>query len=149
MKTTLYSPASSKPGVQRNTVVSASKLAPFGNVEAAYVTVGCLPSAPGEYPLYHEWGHHVDRTWSGDNQEVVFSFRWFSHFYTLFALPSRIAYANLAFPVDSNDFGPIESEAEAANAVLLWWQATSELFADLFEDWMRGEKKVSWNHCDW
>jgi len=103
---------------------------------------------PGEYTLYHEWGHHVDRTWSGDNQEVVFSFRWLSRFYTLSVLPPRIAYANRAFPVDSDDFRPIESDVDAGNAVVLWWHASSELFADLFEDWMRGEKKVGWDHCE-
>ncbi len=89
--------------------------------------------APGEYTLYHEWGHHVDRTWSEDNQEVLFSFRWFSRFYTLCVLPSRIAYANRAFPVDSDEFQPIESDVDAANAVVLWWHASSELFADLFQ----------------
>ena len=39
--------------------------------------------APGECTLYHEWGHHVDRTWSADTDEVSFSFRWFSRFYEL------------------------------------------------------------------
>jgi hypothetical protein len=39
--------------------------------------------APGENTLYHEWGHHIDRTWSGDNQAPRFSFRWFSRYYQL------------------------------------------------------------------
>ena len=56
--------------------------------------------APGEYTLYHEWGHHVDRTWSGDNEEVFFSFRWFSRFYELGVRPSPIARADQAFPAD-------------------------------------------------
>ena len=79
---------------------------------------------PGEYTLYHEWGHHVDRTWSGDDQEVTFSFRWFSRFYEL------------------------DPDVHATNAVVVWWHASSELFADLFEDWMRGEKKVGWDQCE-
>ena len=83
--------------------------------------------APGEYTLYHEWGHHVDRSWSGDDQEVTFSFRWLSRFYELCIL---------------------EPDVHAANAVVVWWHASSELFADLFEDWMRGEKKVSWDQCE-
>ncbi len=27
--------------------------------------------APGEVTLYHEWGHHVDRTWSRSDQEAA------------------------------------------------------------------------------
>jgi hypothetical protein len=82
---------------------------------------------PGEYTLYHEWGHHVDRTWSRDDREVIFSFRWLSRFYAL---------------------SIVERDVHATDAVVLWWQASSELFADLFEDWMRGEKKVAWNQCE-
>ena len=105
--------------------------------------------APGEYTLYHEWGHYVDRSWSGDDQEVTFSFRWFSRFYQLGIQSSRIAHADQGFLLDSDDLRPIESwDVHAANAVLLWWHASSELFADLFEDWMRGEKKVSWDHSE-
>ena len=104
--------------------------------------------APGEYTLYHEWGHHVDRTWSGDNQEVFFSFRWLSRFYQLCARPSRITHANHGFPVDCDDIRPIESDVHAANAVVVWWHASSELFADLFEDWMRAEKRVGWDQCE-
>lgn len=73
----------------------------------------------------------------------MFSFRWFSRFYTLVILPSRIAYANRAFPVDDDNFRPIESDAEATDAVVLWWHASSELFADLFEDWMRGKTRLA------
>jgi hypothetical protein len=47
--------------------------------------------APGEYTLYHEWGHHVDRTWSADTDEVSFSFRWFSRFYELGVRASPVA----------------------------------------------------------
>jgi hypothetical protein len=103
--------------------------------------------APGEYTLYHEWGHHVDRSWSRNNQEVVFSFRWISRFYKLGVQPSRIAHADHGLPADDGDIRPIESDVDATNAVLLWWHASSELFANLFEDWMRAEKKVGWDQC--
>jgi hypothetical protein len=83
--------------------------------------------APGEYTLYHEWGHHVDRTWSGDSQEILFSFRWLSRFYRLGVRPSIVAHDELR---------PIESDAYASDAVVVWWHASSELFADLFEDWI-------------
>jgi hypothetical protein len=104
--------------------------------------------APGEYTLYHEWGHHVDRTWSGDNQEVLFSFRWLSRFYQISALSTRNPHAAYSFPVDDLELRPIDSDAHAADAVVLWWHASSELFANLFEDWMRGEKRVHWDHCE-
>ena len=104
--------------------------------------------APGEYTLYHEWGHHVDHSWSRNNQEVVFSFRWLSRFYKLGVWPSRIAHADHGLPADDGDIRPIESDADANNAVLLWWHASSELFANLFEDWMREEKKVGWDQCE-
>jgi hypothetical protein len=103
---------------------------------------------PGEYTLYHEWGHHVDRTWSGDNQETSFSFRWLSRFYKLCVPPSHIAHADHHFPVDYDNVRPIESHVHAANAVVVWWHTSSELFADLFEDWMRAEKKVAWDQCE-
>lgn len=104
--------------------------------------------APGEYTLYHEWGHHVDRTWSGDDQEISFSFRWLSRFYRLCVRPSGSARANHGFPVEHDELRPIESKVDASKAVVVWWQASSELFADLFEDWMRGEKKVAWDQCE-
>ena len=105
--------------------------------------------APGEYTLYHEWGHHVDRSWSGDSKEVTFSYRWFSHFYKLGVRPSHIAHADHIFPLHYGDVRPIESaDVDAVNAVVPWWHASSELFADLFEDWMRAEKKNAWDHCE-
>jgi hypothetical protein len=102
--------------------------------------------APGEYTLYHEWGHHVDRTWSGDEREILFSFRWLSRFYELSVRPLRIADHGLL--VDYNEMRPIESDTDATDAVMVWWQASSELFADLFEDWMRAENKVRWDQCE-
>jgi hypothetical protein len=50
--------------------------------------------------------------------------------------------------VDYDDIQPIKSDVHAANAVVVWWHVSSELFADLFEDWMRAEKKVSWDQCE-
>jgi hypothetical protein len=105
--------------------------------------------APGEYTLYHEWGHHVDRTWSGNNQEISFSFGWLSRFYRLGVRPSNVAHAAHGSSVDHDEeVRPIESDAHASEAVVAWWHVSSELFADLFEDWMRGEKKVGWDHCE-
>jgi hypothetical protein len=98
--------------------------------------------APGESTLYHEWGHHVDRTWSGDDQDIGFSFRWFSRFYQVGERASR------GFPKDNADARRFESNADAASAVLVWWHASSELFANLFEDWMRGDKMIGWDECE-
>ena len=105
--------------------------------------------APGEYTLYHEWGHHVDRTWSGDDRAVSFSFRWFSRFYQLGIRPLRIAHTDRGVPVEYGDVRPIESaDVDSVSAVVPWWHVSSELFADLFEDWMRGDKKNGWDHCE-
>lgn len=105
--------------------------------------------APGEFTLYHEWGHHVDRAWSGENQDAGFSFRWFSRFYQLLWVPaSRDGHAGCGLPTDDLEARPIKSGLDAANAVVVWWHASSELFANLFEDWMRGEKKVRWDECE-
>ena len=104
--------------------------------------------APGEYTLYHEWGHHVDRTWSRDNQQILFSFRWLSRFYRLGVRPSDVDHADRGTPVNHDELHTIESDLHVSDAVVVWWHVSSELFADLFEDWMRGKKKVSWDHCE-
>jgi hypothetical protein len=104
--------------------------------------------APGEYTLYHEWGHHLDRTWSGDNEEILFSFRWLSRFYKLCVRPSRIARNDHGFQVEYGEPRPIESDVDGSGAVVAWWQMSSELFADLFEDWMREDKRIAWDHCE-
>ena len=105
--------------------------------------------APGEYTLYHEWGHHVDRCWSGVDQQITFSFRWFSQFYQLGVRPPVICIENGGPRLNYGDVRPIESsDVHAADALVFWWHASSELFADLFEDWMRCEKKISWDHCE-
>jgi hypothetical protein len=46
------------------------------------------------------------------------------------------------------DSRPIGSHADAGDAVLVWRLASSELFANLFEDWMRGDKMVGWDECE-
>jgi hypothetical protein len=104
--------------------------------------------APGEYTLYHEWGHHVDRTWSADTDEVCFSFRWFSRFYELGVRASPVVTADYHFHADREHVRPIECDTDAADAAVVWWHASSELFANLFEDWMRGEKRVTWDQCE-
>jgi hypothetical protein len=103
--------------------------------------------APGEFTLYHEWGHHVDRVWSQDSHDVRFSFRWFSRFYQLGTRTPRFAQAGQNHSADCIDMGSSESGRDAAVTVA-WWHLSSELFADLFEDWMRGKKKVGWDHCE-
>ena len=87
--------------------------------------------APGPVILFHEWGHHVDRVWSGDDHAVCFSHRWLSSFYDL-----RVRGE------------PMRTGTEAADAMVTWRGFSFELFASLFEDWMRREKGVSWDECD-
>ena len=103
---------------------------------------------PGENTLYHEWGHHIDRTWSGDNQAPRFSFRWFSRYYQLCVPAPRVAHAIHGFAENNVGLQPIDSDLDAASAVAVWWHASSELFANIFEDWMRGQKKVRWDECE-
>jgi hypothetical protein len=62
--------------------------------------------------------------------------------------PLRSAHADRGFPVDEGDLRPIETNAHARSALVMWWHVSSELFADLFEDWMRGENKVGWDQCE-
>ena len=96
---------------------------------------------PGELSLYHEWGHHVDHVWSHGDQEVLFSFRWLSRFYELGVASCRPRPAGAALQ-------PIVTMGDACDAVRLWWKVSSELFAELFEQWMRGTKKVAWDIAD-
>ena len=101
--------------------------------------------APGKGTLFHEWGHHVDRVWSRGDRAVLFSFRWLSQFYELSV---RHPPADLLTELRHWPVGPIGSPANAATAATVWWRAASELFADLFEDWMRGKGRVSWDCCE-
>lgn len=91
--------------------------------------------APGEATLYHEWGHHVDRCWGDD--PFTFSCGWFSQFYR----PGFRTGRGL----------PLREPGRWLEALILglaWRLASSELFADLFEDWMRGDKRVAWDCCE-
>ena len=97
--------------------------------------------APGATTLFHEWGHHVDLTWSGSDHTVTFSTRWFSHFYEI-----RLSDALRKF-LERNDFSN-DSDLSTPEIIGEWHSLTSELFADLFEDWMRDDKKVGWDCCD-
>ena len=93
--------------------------------------------APGPTTLHHEWGHHVDFCWSGHDEAMLFSTRWFSHFYTL---PDAMTFAS-----ESN--GLDDPKTEAAVMLASEWHAIMvELFANLFDDWMRGYQTVEW--CD-
>lgn len=98
--------------------------------------------APGESTLYHEWGHHVDQTWSRDALDLGFSFRWFSHFHQLNAQPTG------DFCTTTDDRCHTQSLLDASNAVGLWLHASRELFANLFEDWMRGDRKIPFDRCE-
>jgi len=92
--------------------------------------------APGPKVLFHEWGHRVDRRWTPEHQGVNFSFLWFSHFYRVSAAPFE-------------DFAwlPDPEEDHATKLLPHWALTASELWADLFEDWMRGDKRVAWDNC--
>jgi hypothetical protein len=97
--------------------------------------------APGECTLYHEWGHHVDRVGSRDDQDVLFSFRWFSWFYAIEARPLA-GLPGERFPIRFSEARLRPLEPDWPRVLPLWWQAASELFAELFEDWMRGGGKL-------
>ena len=113
----------------------------------------CVVVVPGAMTLYHEWGHYVDRRWSQPDQEIRFSFRWFSAFYAFYRIRPRVLQpwpchlVHLAKPATAAP----TPELDAADAALTWYRVSSELFANLFEDWMRGKVRVSWDHChpDW
>ena len=69
---------------------------------------------PGATTLFHEWGHHVDLTWSGEDDILTFSTKWFSHFF-------EIEMTNLL------------SKQDAEALVIQWHPFASELFANLFD----------------
>jgi len=100
--------------------------------------------APGATTLFHEWGHHVDHLWSGHDNIVHFSVRWFSHFYEV----RRRALAGRASRRQMQPGRTIKTEADAVDVVVEWRRFASELFAMLFEDWMRGAKRFSVDSCD-
>jgi hypothetical protein len=105
--------------------------------------------APGECTLYHEWGHHVDRVGSGDDQDVLFSFRWFSRFYAIEARPlAGLPLERFGDAVRFPAMAVRAVEPDWPRALPLWWHAASELFAELFEDWMRGGGKLPLDPSD-
>lgn len=103
---------------------------------------------PGEATLYHEWGHHVDYVWSGDDQDVEFSYRWFSRYYHVGLLDAHVCHAGRHSHADKGTLRSAESVIDVAKVLVAWNSASSELFASLFEDWMRGDKRVGWDECD-
>ena len=104
----------------------------IGSLEPPFIVT------PGPDTLYHEWGHHVDRVWSRDDHVVLFSFRWFSWYYAVAARPAaellREWFGDTMRFTEAPS-GP--SELDGARALPAWYLASSELFADLFEDWMQ------------
>ncbi|MDP8257102.1 MAG: hypothetical protein P9M14_15250 [Candidatus Alcyoniella australis] len=94
--------------------------------------------APGEKTLLHEWGHHVDFCWSGNYHLAIFSVRWFSQFY-------HVSNLGVLLTADRLDRPAAEHEALIANG---WFHLATELFADLFEDWMQDKPDAGWGHCD-
>lgn len=62
---------------------------------------------------------------------MTFSLRWLSAFYELLHRGQVI-----------------RTKSDAADALVAWRSFSSELFASLFEDWMRGDKRVAWDECD-
>lgn len=93
--------------------------------------------APGVSTLFHEWGHHIDRVWSRESQAIDFSFRWFSWFYQLAIYDS----------LSQKTSRLVSTDADAAQAILAWNYASSELFANLFANWMLGENSDAENEC--
>jgi hypothetical protein len=102
--------------------------------------------APGAATLFHEWGHHLDHLWSGDDHTVHFSVRWFSRFYEVArclpagwpragAEPDRTPAADLTL-------------MGVTDLVLEWRSFAAELFASLFEDWMRGDQRFAVDLCE-
>lgn len=83
--------------------------------------------------LCHEWGHHVDFSWSRDAYPMLFSTSWFSHFY-------EIELSKKGNEL-SNDANP-----NLADYAVEWHLVTSELFAHLFEDWIRDSELAA--SCD-
>ncbi len=93
--------------------------------------------APGPTTLQHEWGHHVDFCWSGNDEAMLFSTRWFSHFYVI---PTASAFVSANHGLDDP---MIEDAVVLANE---WYAIMVELFAELFDDWMRGSVTV--DYCE-
>ena len=92
---------------------------------------------PGAGTLLHEWGHHVDFCWSGTDYLTTFSVRWFSQFYGV---------SNLGVLATADRLDRPASE-HAALIAAGWFYLATEIFADLFEDWMRDKTEQGWDDC--
>ena len=93
----------------------------------------------GASDLCHEWGHHVDLCWSHGEYKATFSTRWFSHFY---------AIRDASVFINEKHKGDSETEAAAAILANEWHLIASELFANLFDDWMRDKYDIGWDDCE-
>jgi len=100
--------------------------------------------APGAMTVFHEWGHHVDHCWSRLDYDVPFSFRWFSHFYQVSHPPSPFFATE---PSDEGSATPAMTSLRVATVAPQWRGVASELFADLFEYWMRGGRGITPDLC--
>jgi len=96
--------------------------------------------APGATTLFHEWGHHVDLCWSRDDHTIIFSTKWFSHFY-------EIRQCDAPPKVRERNHGSNDPEPEGDAPIVIWHRFASELFADLFDEWMRGDKNPNLDCC--
>lgn len=88
--------------------------------------------------LYHEWGHHVDFCWSEGESLATFSMRWFSQFYEITNLGPLLTADRLDGP----------SKEHAIAIASGWIYLASELFADLFNEWMQDKTGVDSISCD-
>lgn len=87
--------------------------------------------------LYHELGHHVDLCWSEGESLATFSIRWFSQFYEITNLGALLTADRLD-----------DSIEEHAIAIASGWiYLASELFADLFNEWMQDKTDADSISC--
>ena len=95
--------------------------------------------APIPTLLYHEWGHHVDFCWSRDAYPMLFSTSWFSHFYKIGFSDSFRSFLN-------RNQSSADPSPDILECAVEWHLVMSELFAQLFEDWIRGSDLAA--SCD-
>ncbi len=96
--------------------------------------------APGATTLLHEWGHHVDLCWSGNDHTMIFSTKWFSHFY-------EIRQSDAPPNAREQNHSSNDSDQVGDAPIVVWHRFASELFADLFDEWMRGDQKSTLDCC--
>ena len=95
--------------------------------------------APIPTLLYHEWGHHVDFFWSKDAYPMLFSTCWFSHFY-------KIEFSDSFRSFLSRNQSSTDPSPDILECAVEWHLVTSELFAQLFEDWISDKELAA--SCD-